>query len=481
MKWILLPLLVLLSGCAATPTVKQQSAEISACRHHFTTLDAAIDEAGVRDHGPIPVPGFPYLRIDRFLASFTDELDTPDRFDTWVEHLAHLDRTARGYEIAALKRVDRQQLLDTSDHCRTTLIHAELASEENRNLLRKQARVPDDYVTTWRVLGLYPLSALFVKHGISKWHEETVAIYALPLEELPQQGAVRLWTSPSAPRLSHEAVAEILAASADNPLAIPEPTSNQREQLFNTFAPQWAIDTVDNNDLPGAPHYTAAGLVVDTTQPVLYRLLSHARFRGQVLLQLNYIIWFPARPAESNRDIYAGPFDGIDFRVTLASDGRPLMFDTIHNCGCYQKYFPVAPLKLNPDALGFWSETPLVPQPINEIGPVPVLHLASRTHYLDRLSFAQPVSGETYQWDDYNQLRALPLPDGGVRSLFGPHGLIEISKRPERFILWPMGIRSPGAMRQWGHHATAFVGRRHFDDPFLIEQLFTLPAEGNKP
>ena len=24
-----------------------------------------------------------------------------------------------------------------------------------------------------------------------------------------------------------------------------------------------------------------------------------------------------------------------------------------------------------------------------------------------------------------------------------------------------MGIRSPGAMRQWGRHPTAFVGRRH--------------------
>jgi hypothetical protein len=35
-----------------------------------------------------------------------------------------------------------------------------------------------------------------------------------------------------------------------------------------------------------------------------------------------------------------------------------------------------------------------------------------------------------------------------------------------------MGIRSPGAMRQWGRHAVAFVGRRHFDDPRLIEALF---------
>jgi hypothetical protein len=35
-----------------------------------------------------------------------------------------------------------------------------------------------------------------------------------------------------------------------------------------------------------------------------------------------------------------------------------------------------------------------------------------------------------------------------------------------------MGIASPGAMRQWGTHATAFVGRRHFDAPDLIAKTF---------
>jgi hypothetical protein len=34
-----------------------------------------------------------------------------------------------------------------------------------------------------------------------------------------------------------------------------------------------------------------------------------------------------------------------------------------------------------------------------------------------------------------------------------------------------MGIASAGAMRQWGRHPTAFVGRRHFDDPQLLDAL----------
>jgi hypothetical protein len=72
-------------------------------------------------------------------------------------------------------------------------------------------------------------------------------------------------------------------------------------------------------------------------------------------------------------------------------------------------------------------------------------------------------------------LRALPLPEGGTRSLYGADGLVAGTQRSERFLFWPMGIASAGAMRQWGHHATAFVGRRHFDDADLIARRFVIP------
>ena len=39
-----------------------------------------------------------------------------------------------------------------------------------------------------------------------------------------------------------------------------------------------------------------------------------------------------------------------------------------------------------------------------------------------------------------------------------------------------MGIQRVGAMRQWGRHATAFVGRRHFDDAELLEKRFEFDA-----
>ena len=69
-------------------------------------------------------------------------------------------------------------------------------------------------------------------------------------------------------------------------------------------------------------------------------------------------------------------------------------------------------------------------------------------------------------------LRSLHRPDGTHQSLFRGDGIVAGSERGERWLFWPMGIREPGAMRQWGRHATAFVGRRHFDDPGLLARYF---------
>jgi hypothetical protein len=79
-----------------------------------------------------------------------------------------------------------------------------------------------------------------------------------------------------------------------------------------------------------------------------------------------------------------------------------------------------------------------------------------------------------YRFRRYDELRSLPHPGGAHASAFGPQGLIAGTERLERFFFWPMGIASAGAMRQWGRHATAFVGRRHFDDADLLERRFEL-------
>jgi hypothetical protein len=146
----------------------------------------------------------------------------------------------------------------------------------------------------------------------------------------------------------------------------------------------------------------------------------------------------------------------------------------MHNCGCYHLFFPTN--HIIPRVLTGNQEKPvLLPDLIPDIssGDIVVIRLASGTHYLQRVN----VTGTTgssirYTLANYKELRSIALPSGHNRSMFGPDGLVTGTERKERWILWPMGIPAPGSMRQWGHHATAFVGKRHFDDPDLLDRYF---------
>ena len=462
---------LLIGGCATVgrPTRDSQVAE---CRALFERVDKAVDEAGVRDHGPARIPGFPYLRVNRLLASFRDEVEEPERFRAWTERLAALDATARTFELRNLSRAARaplgEDLMARLDTCRGRLAANDLSAEEGKLALRRAAVVPDDYVTWWRVVGLYPVTALFVEHGIDKWHREAHATFAVPLDELPVSGTLSRWQAPQGTPLNTAQIRTLIEDSKDA-LGIPRPDAGAMKRLFETFAPTWQVDVVDDNDRIGRP---LAGDVpsVDTDAPTMYRQVSYARLDGRVLLQLNYIIWFPGRPGD---DIYAGLLDGLVWRVTLGSDGKALIYDSIHNCGCYHQFFPTPGLTLRGALPEHYFEPPLLPQTApSEISLV--VRIAHGTHYIDRVyNDSVRPEGEEMAWQDYDSLRSLPSGDG-YRSLFGPYGIVRGSDRSERYLLWPMGIRSPGAMRQWGRHAIAFVGRRHFDDPYLISTLFSV-------
>jgi hypothetical protein len=108
----------------------------------------------------------------------------------------------------------------------------------------------------------------------------------------------------------------------------------------------------------------------------------------------------------------------------------------------------------------------------------PLLRIASGTHYLEKVLVVR--GGDSlarYELRPYGDLRSLMRMDGGRASMFGADGLVSGSERPERGLFWPSGIVSAGAMRQWGRHATAFVGRRHFDDADLLEKRFRLDLD----
>lgn len=111
------------------------------------------------------------------------------------------------------------------------------------------------------------------------------------------------------------------------------------------------------------------------------------------------------------------------------------------------------------------------------------LRLRAGTHALRRLVFEVEAFAEhkrNYQLVRYEELYLLRRPDGKTQSLFGPDGLIAGTDHADESWLWASGVRKPGALRQYGRHVTTYVGRRHFDDAFLLETLFLPPTRAPK-
>jgi hypothetical protein len=198
------------------------------------------------------------------------------------------------------------------------------------------------------------------------------------------------------------------------------------------------------------------------------------RYEDRVLLQLVYTLWFPERPPQSEGDPLAGKLDGITWRVTLAPDGEPLVYDAIHPCGCYHQFFPTPRATERPGPGGM-EEWMFSPQSLPRIadGERPLVRIATGTHHIERVGVVHGTDSLVrYELRPYGELRSLIRYAGGRASVFGEDGLVPGTERAERLVFWPMGIASAGAMRQWGRQATAFVGRRHFDDADLFEKRF---------
>lgn len=450
------------------------------CARLFAAVDAIVDEAGVRDARAQRVPGFPYLRSDRLLAELARRAADGPGFDAWLRMAAREDGQARAIELANLPPAARARLPEipvekAMSECRLRLAGADLAAARSRERLRAAAQVPPDYRSWKRVLGLYPLTRIPFAYGVRRWQAQTEAVFNTPPEALPRRGRLVRY-APGHPRPSEAEVARLLAQPRRDPFGLPDWSDAERETLFRAFAPEFVVDEASHDDRVGALQYDADdALRVDFFRPVVYRRVSFARFAERWLPQFVYSLWFPARTPESVGDILAGRFDGLTWRVTVGPDGRPLAYDSMHNCGCYHLFIPTAAARARPQPESL-DETLFAPQALPRLGAADrlALRLEAGTHYLQRVlvNDAAEHGVRPYAFADDDELRSLPLAAGGRRSAFGPDGIVPGSERGERFLFWPMGIANPGAMRQWGRHATAFVGMRHFDDPDLFEKYF---------
>ena len=489
---VVLPCVLLagLTGCGTWPQPLADPAHApSPCDAAFAAVDQAVAQARLQDAESSRVPGFPYLRVSRFLASFRHEVSDTD-LPSWTDALLRLDRTARAVEVAQLPAEAQRQLRESIaalPACATTLRDRDLAQASRRAALRDAAAVPDDYVTGLRIAGLYWLTRLPFALGVDRYQAGVLSTFNEPVAERPVEGRIVRYT-PATTETAQTAQTAGLAATtkrvqqAGQRFAPPDPADLAR--MLEAHAPVFEVDEALPEDRVGSLQRDAAGkAVVATDRATVYGRVAFTRFDGRVLPQVVYTAWFPARPKTGPLDLLGGDFDALVWRVTLGDDGAPLLYDSMHACGCYHQFFPTPRVALRPRPASL-DEGALVPQTLPAVAAgTPVrLRIASRSHYLVGIGLEKdpgsdpPADERRYALAPEADLWSLAAADGTRRSLYGPDGLVPGSERGERWLFWPMGIREPGAMRQWGRHATAFIGRRHFDDADLLDRYFTPTA-----
>ncbi|MEH6651790.1 MAG: hypothetical protein V7707_17355 [Motiliproteus sp.] len=524
-----LALAALVTGCSGLPSASSPKAEAtpltaaSDCPTRIAHYRQRIESAAIEDPYGYAIDGYPYLRVDRTLASFVQPenaagepldrlLNQQHAFNSWYQRLYTLAKQARQFELANLHPPYPADAVSRLEGCIEQQASSDRQADNFHQQLLEQTQVPELYSSGQRALGLFPLTREIVLQQIGKeqqrWHDQfnNPTLF---------HGSNRRYAPPDSSPLDVSQIGEWLEqAQRNDPLQLPQLNTQRLQRLFRHFAPVWQISTpiapstIDpkitnyirpDSDLIGSLYWPDGRPdtlpALNSSDPTSYLMPSYTRIDGRWLLQLNYLVWFNARPPQQSLDLYAGALDGLLWRVTLDSDGTVLLYDSIHPCGCYHQIFPVS-ARLEPKPADVNVEQPLIIKAVafERSQGRTVLQLTGQEHFLqgialqpqrtqierDRIEGTKskgdirnnPAPINTpYRLASYHQLRSLPA-GAGRRGLFARDGLVTGTERPERWLLWPMGVDSPGAMRIWGRHAISFANRRYFDQPDLFEPFF---------
>ncbi len=494
---VALPALVL--GCAALApgSAAPVSGDDEGCRSFFATLDKAVEESGARDASDFPVPGFPYLRSNRFLAAMAGYLENERERNQWLALMRSADLEAREKEIAnlpesALEGLEpaaaaglggRAEVTARCRSCSNTLLDRDRLRPGFFETLLPRVGVPDEYSTFMRVAGLFPIFSIPVDIVSARVKKKLKARYALNSGDLPVRGSLTAYTPAGESGLDGGRLAEMIEAASNNPLGIPILNEEEERRVALFLAPVFIQDAFGPYDHPGEVAIDSGGqTAVNVLAPVVYYYFSHALPRGRPILQINYVLWYSARAGGPSPRIERGRLDGLTVRLSLDPKGKTFMMDAMNNCGCYHLFAPAREAVLQVKARPFGQET-FAPRRFPEIPPGERLgiRIESGWHQIEGLAAvrASDVSGGMpagsavhYELVPYGTLESLPTGDGAHRSMFDASGIATGSERIEPLVFFSMGIPSIGSMRQRGHHPIELTGREHFDDPYLFRRYF---------
>lgn len=293
------------------------------------------------------------------------------------------------------------------------------------------------------------------------------------------------------------------------PQAATDPARLQGWALLEYYAPLVVQERAENpayapeSDHFGEVYLSGATLAeatpgVHTDRPTLYAYQVEKEIQGIRVRQLIYTLWYPEHPAMKRFDPEAGPMEGWTFRITLNRDNRPLMYESVSNCGCYYKVFPTERMESwasreypeKEDGKRFFLEHDL-PRKIDAIVPELVavpegppqrvgLFYSAGHHQLITVRLESQLEesgaatqGPRYALLPYERLENLPF-NGYHASLFGEDGLVRKAHRPECTLLTPSGLYHAGHPRQ-RETQMIYFDQADFDDPELFETYLRLP------
>jgi hypothetical protein len=486
---VLSPIFIFLLGCApflAKPTPLSFE-KPEQCRDFLNRLDEVVEEAGVKDASNVPIPGFPYLRTNRFITSLKKDLKDDGQKGEWLLWMQQLDLLSRKKELSNLpdkailsldfedgRKADREWLYAQVKSCSSKLLSHEQVRSDFYSTLFPLVHVPGEYSCLRRTVGLYPLVAIPVAVLTERSIKKIRKRFDTDLKDLPIDGQLRTFIPEKRASLSEKEVREILGESKKNLMGVPLPNNDQEEKLVWSFAPVFIQDVAAAYDRLGQVVWKGDRVDIDLEKPTVYYYTSQAFLRGEPILQINYVIWYSERAGERSPSIELGHLDGLTVRVSLDGEGKVFMVDVVSDCGCYHFFSPdkarVERIQSRP-----LSFEPIVPEWLPAIPSEERLGIRvnSGWHQVQRLmavkEFPDPIP---YALVRYDVLEALARENGRAESIFSSKGIVKGSERVERFILFSMGIPSVGSMRQRGHHAIELIGKDYFDNPYLFDENF---------
>ncbi len=467
--FLLLTLLLLAACQSSPPTVLYNDVYWQECAAIAQEFRNEVERDDVMNAGFPHFDSAPFLHSTRFYDALAHEVIDDSQARELLSAMARLGDRIRRSENENLDEPDDGNRLNAISQCSFIIANDVRQAPLRQQLLaalRSNPVVKDHYSSTAQWLGLLPLLRPVFNWRIALLHAEEQSWFA----------AEESFTTSVSYEFEDER-AELLAASSfdsaysNSALKLPSLSDEGLLSLFTRFAPRLTIETLGEQDLLGIPTIENGNAQVETQLAAAFYLPSYTRFAGRNLLQLNYVFWFPAREPRNWIDLYSGRIDSLIWRITLNESGEVLLYDSIHSCGCYHKYYLASNAIIS-------RSSPERAEPANvfdvsELQHDKGLHLlvTSNEHYIVGLNNEVVEDAQAYSLAPYSQLYNLGV-SNGTQSLFASDGIISGSERLERLTLWPTGINNVGAMRQWGTHATGFVARQHFNDAYLFDRYF---------